>query len=104
MNCGLGAESLYGYINELGKIANTRVFCYPNAGLPNPLSDTGYDELPEDTANALEPYFQNSLLNFVGGCCGTTPEHISAIKNKSIEGMFVLFLNKNFLFGFLSDQ
>ena len=65
MNCGLGAESLYGYINELGKIANTRVFCYPNAGLPNPLSDTGYDELPEDTANALE-YFQNYLKKFCG--------------------------------------
>ena len=87
MNCGLGAESLYGYIEELGKIADTRVFCYPNAGLPNPLSDTGYDELPEDTANVLEPYFQNSLLNFVGGCCGTTPEHISAIKNKSIKAV-----------------
>ncbi len=87
MNCGLGAESLYGYIEELGKIADTRVFCYPNAGLPNPLSDTGYDELPEDTANVLEPYFQNSLLNFVGGCCGTTPEHISAIKNKSTKAV-----------------
>ncbi|MFL2686409.1 MAG: methionine synthase [Thermodesulfobacteriota bacterium] len=105
MNCGLGAESLYGYINELGKIANTRVFCYPNAGLPNPLSDTGYDELPEDTANALEPYFQNSLLNFVGGCCGTTPEHISAIKNKSIEAIIrkVPNINKKPTFGGLES-
>ncbi len=79
MNCGLGAEALFDYIKELNKNCSCKVFCYPNAGLPNPLSDTGYDELPSDTAKALLPYFENNMLNFVGGCCGTTPDHIAEI-------------------------
>lgn len=79
MNCGLGADSLIGYVKELKNYANCKVFCYPNAGLPNPLSDTGYDELPVDTAKALTPYFENNILDFVGGCCGTTPDHIFEI-------------------------
>ena len=79
MNCGLGAESLIGYVKELKNYVDCKVLCYPNAGLPNPLSDTGYDELPEDTAKALTPYFENNILDFVGGCCGTTPDHIFEI-------------------------
>ena len=81
MNCGLGAESLYDYAFTLSTISNCKTFCYPNAGLPNPLSDTGYDQTPEITANEIKKYVDSKILNFVGGCCGTTPEHIAAIKN-----------------------
>ena len=79
MNCGLGAASLFNYIETLSKIADTKVFCYPNAGLPNPLSDTGYDETPDMTAKDIARFVDSKLLNFVGGCCGTTPAHIDAI-------------------------
>lgn len=82
MNCGLGAASLFGYMKVLSESSNTKVFCYPNAGLPNPLSDTGYDETPEMTAADVESLAENNLINFVGGCCGTTPDHIKAIVSK----------------------
>ena len=82
MNCGLGAASLYGYMKTLSKVADTKVFCYPNAGLPNPLSETGYDETPDMTAADVELFAKDKLINFVGGCCGTTPEHIKAIITK----------------------
>ena len=83
MNCGLGAASLKNYVTELASYSDCKIFCYPNAGLPNPLSDTGYDESPSDTANAVESYMSDSLINYIGGCCGTTPEHINEIFNKS---------------------
>lgn len=79
INCALGAEQMRPYIEELSKIADCYVSCYPNAGLPNPLSETGYDETPEDTAGFLEDFAKSGFLNMVGGCCGTTPEHIKAI-------------------------
>ena len=79
MNCGLGASSLLDYIKTLHNVSDTKIFCYPNAGLPNPLSETGYDETPEMTAKDIKVFVENGLLNFVGGCCGTTPDHISAI-------------------------
>ena len=82
MNCGLGAASLFEYMKVLSESADTKVFCYPNAGLPNPLSDTGYDETPEMTAGDIESLAENNLINFVGGCCGTTPDHIKAIVKK----------------------
>ena len=82
MNCGLGAGSLFDYMRTLSNISDTKVFCYPNAGLPNPLSDTGYDETPAMTATDVEKLTKNDLINFVGGCCGTTPEHIRAIVDK----------------------
>ncbi len=85
MNCGLGASSLINYIETLSEIADTKIFCYPNAGLPNPLSDTGYDETPDMTSKEIKKFVDSSLLNFVGGCCGTTPDHINAIK-KVIKG------------------
>ena len=82
INCALGAKDMVEYIRSLGKVANCYISCYPNAGLPNPLSPTGYDETPELTAQYLYDLTKNSGLNIVGGCCGTTPEHIHAIYNK----------------------
>lgn len=79
LNCALGAESLRPFMKELADISEVHTSCYPNAGLPNPLSETGYDETPQDTARALLDYAQAGFLNLVGGCCGTTPEHIKAI-------------------------
>jgi len=79
INCALGANEMAPYIRELSRCADTLVHCYPNAGLPNPLSDTGYDERPEDTAAALRDLADQGLLNAAGGCCGTTPAHLKAI-------------------------
>ncbi len=79
INCALGAQDMRPYIEALSQSANCFISCYPNAGLPNPLSDTGYDELPEDTARFLEDFAANGFVNIIGGCCGTTPEHIAAI-------------------------
>ena len=67
------------YITELAKICDSAISCYPNAGLPNPMSDTGFDETPEITSKLLEDFSKDGLVNVVGGCCGTTPEHIAAI-------------------------
>ncbi|OUR98891.1 methionine synthase [Halobacteriovorax marinus] len=80
INCALGAEEMRPYMDRLSQIADCYTSCYPNAGLPNPLSDTGYDELPNDTAGFLEDYAESGFLNLVGGCCGTTPAHINAIR------------------------
>lgn len=82
LNCALGATQMRPYIEELSKIADTYISCYPNAGLPNPLSDTGYDETPEITGNYLKEFSDSGFVNIVGGCCGTTPEHIAAIVKK----------------------
>ncbi|MGE0632358.1 MAG: methionine synthase, partial [Pseudobdellovibrionaceae bacterium] len=79
INCALGAPEMRPYIQELSKIADTYVSCYPNAGLPNPLSPTGYDETPESLAGTLKEFAESGFLNIVGGCCGTTPKHIAAI-------------------------
>ncbi|HMH18737.1 MAG TPA: homocysteine S-methyltransferase family protein, partial [Burkholderiales bacterium] len=81
LNCALGAKLMRPYIEELSKVADTYISCYPNAGLPNPLSDTGYDEPPEYTAGLLREFGESGFLNIVGGCCGTTPDHIRAIAN-----------------------
>jgi 5-methyltetrahydrofolate--homocysteine methyltransferase len=79
LNCSLGAALMRPYIAELAKVADTFVSCYPNAGLPNPMSDTGYDETPAETSRMLGEFARNGLVNIVGGCCGTTPAHIRAI-------------------------
>jgi 5-methyltetrahydrofolate--homocysteine methyltransferase len=79
LNCALGAALMRPYIEEIARVADTFVSCYPNAGLPNPMSDTGYDETPATTARLLEDFARNGFVNIVGGCCGTTPEHIRAI-------------------------
>jgi 5-methyltetrahydrofolate--homocysteine methyltransferase len=79
LNCALGAALMRPYIEELSRVADTFISCYPNAGLPNPMSDTGYDEAPEMTAALVADFAANGFVNIVGGCCGTTPEHIRAI-------------------------
>jgi len=79
INCALGADLMKPYVKDLAEIADCYISCYPNAGLPNPLSDTGYDELPHHTATALKTFGLDGLVNIVGGCCGTTPDHIAAI-------------------------
>jgi len=82
LNCALGAALMRPYIAELSKICDTYVCVYPNAGLPNPMSDTGFDETPADTSALLEEFARAGLVNMAGGCCGTTPEHIEAIAAK----------------------
>jgi 5-methyltetrahydrofolate--homocysteine methyltransferase len=80
LNCALGAALMRPYIQELARVApDTFISCYPNAGLPNPMSDTGFDETPEVTSSLLREFAAEGLVNIVGGCCGTTPEHIAAI-------------------------
>ena len=79
LNCALGAKLMRPYIEELSGVSDTYVSAHPNAGLPNPLSDTGYDETPEPTASLMRDFAQSGFVNIVGGCCGTTPEHIRAI-------------------------
>ena len=81
LNCALGAALMRPYVQELHRTAtDTFISCYPNAGLPNPMSDTGFDETPDVTSRLLREFAQEGLVNIVGGCCGTTPEHIHAIK------------------------
>ncbi len=81
LNCALGAALMRPYIQELHQIApDTFISCYPNAGLPNPMSDTGFDETPEVTSRLVREFVAEGLVNIVGGCCGTTPEHIGAIQ------------------------
>ena len=80
LNCALGAALMRPYIQELAKAApDTFISCYPNAGLPNPMSDTGFDETPEVTSRLVHEFAAEGLVNILGGCCGTTPEHIGAI-------------------------
>jgi len=80
LNCALGAALMRPYIQELSKVAgDTFISCYPNAGLPNPMSETGFDETPDVTSRLLHEFAAEGLVNIVGGCCGTTPDHIAAI-------------------------
>lgn len=79
INCALGAQEMRPYLEALSRVSDTFVHCYPNAGLPNPLSETGYDETPEMTSDQVSEFVSGELVNLLGGCCGTTPEHIAAI-------------------------
>jgi 5-methyltetrahydrofolate--homocysteine methyltransferase len=79
INCALGPDLMRPYVEELSHIATTHICIYPNAGLPNPMSETGYDETPEHMARSIREWAENGWLNMVGGCCGTTPDHIRAI-------------------------
>jgi 5-methyltetrahydrofolate--homocysteine methyltransferase len=83
LNCALGATLMRPYVEELAKIAgDTFISCYPNAGLPNPMSDTGFDETPEITGALVEEFAKSGFLNIAGGCCGTTPDHIAEIAKR----------------------
>ncbi len=77
LNCALGAELMRPYIQELSEVADCYLSCYPNAGLPNQFGE--YDESPEHMAGVLKEFGEAGFLNIVGGCCGTTPEHIRCI-------------------------
>jgi 5-methyltetrahydrofolate--homocysteine methyltransferase len=79
LNCSLGPELMYPFLEELSDKANVAISCYPNAGLPNPLSETGFDLKPEDMGRFLGQFAKDGLVNIAGGCCGNTPEHIAAI-------------------------
>ncbi len=81
LNCALGAAEMRPYVAELSRVADTFVSCYPNAGLPNEFGE--YDETPDQTAAVLEEFASSGLVNLLGGCCGTTPEHIEAIARAS---------------------
>ncbi len=78
-NCALGADKLRPYVEEIARKADVYVSAHPNAGLPNPLSETGYDETPEHLAAEIRAWAEEGILNIVGGCCGTTPAHIRAV-------------------------
>jgi len=82
LNCALGATLMRPYVEELSSIADTFVCIYPNAGLPNPMSDTGFDETPDVTSSLVKEFAESGFLNVAGGCCGTTPAHIHAIYNQ----------------------
>ncbi|MDQ3156965.1 MAG: methionine synthase, partial [Actinomycetota bacterium] len=83
LNCALGAKEMRPYVQEISRIADTFVSCYPNAGLPNAFGE--YDETPDQTAAVVQEFAASGLVNLLGGCCGTTPEHIIAIAS-SVKG------------------
>jgi 5-methyltetrahydrofolate--homocysteine methyltransferase len=85
LNCSLGPDLMYPFLEELAEKADVAISCYPNAGLPNPLSPTGFDLGPPDMARYLGDFAKGGLINIAGGCCGNTPEHIAAIA-KALEG------------------
>lgn len=98
LNCALGAALMRPYIQELQRVAgDTFISCYPNAGLPNPMSDTGFDETPEMTSRLLREFAAEGLVNIVGGCCGTTPEHIAAI-GQAVQPLAPRSLQKEFFY------
>ncbi|KAG0007027.1 hypothetical protein BGZ65_012085 [Modicella reniformis] len=79
LNCALGAEQMRPFIYDIGRASKTHIICYPNAGLPNAFGE--YDESPEDMAKQVEVFAKEGLISIIGGCCGTTPDHIRAIAN-----------------------
>ncbi len=84
LNCALGAREMRPHLEELARLAECYVLCYPNAGLPNAFGQ--YDQLPDETGELLKGFVTGGLVNIVGGCCGTTPDHIRAIV-KEVEGL-----------------
>ena len=85
LNCSLGPDLMYPFLSDLSEKADVAISCYPNAGLPNPLSETGFDLGPADMARYLGEFAKAGLINIAGGCCGNTPEHIAAIAG-ALEG------------------
>jgi len=84
LNCALGADEMRPHIESISRVANTYVISFPNAGLPNAFGE--YDETPSDMAGQIKPWIDEGFVNILGGCCGTTPDHIAAIA-KAAEGM-----------------
>ena len=81
LNCALGAEEMRPYVQALSKIADTHILAYPNAGLPNAFGE--YDEAPAHMCNHMQPWIEDGWVNFVGGCCGSTPAHIEKLADKA---------------------
>jgi 5-methyltetrahydrofolate--homocysteine methyltransferase len=86
LNCSLGPDLMYPFLSELAEKTDVNISCYPNAGLPNPLSETGFDLGPADMARSLGEFARGGLINIAGGCCGNTPDHIAAIA-RALEGV-----------------
>jgi 5-methyltetrahydrofolate--homocysteine methyltransferase len=86
LNCSLGPDLMYPFLEELSQKADVAISAYPNAGLPNPLAETGFDLGPPDMARYLGSFAKAGLINIAGGCCGNTPEHIAAIA-KALDGL-----------------
>ncbi len=86
LNCSLGPDLMYPFLETLSQRADVAVSCYPNAGLPNPLAATGFDLGPADMGRYLSEFARAGLVNIAGGCCGNTPEHIAAIA-RALDGM-----------------
>ena len=86
LNCSLGPDLMFPFLEELSEKADVAISCYPNAGLPNPLSPTGFDLGPADMGRYLGDFARAGLINIAGGCCGNTPEHIAAIA-RALEGL-----------------
>ncbi|MBX3021232.1 MAG: methionine synthase [Bdellovibrionales bacterium] len=82
MNCALGGEEMIPLMADMSRYVDTAISCYPNAGLPNPLAPTGYDETPDSFSSYLEKMATEGNINIAGGCCGTTPAHIQALVEK----------------------
>ena len=93
LNCSLGPDLMYPFLEELSEKSDVAISAYPNAGLPNPLSETGFDLGPGDMARSLSSFANAGLINIAGGCCGNTPEHIAAIA-KALEGKAPRILNR----------
>merc|ERR1719310_2652242 len=91
LNCALGADQMLPFMQALSNVAECFVHAYPNAGLPNAMG--GYDETPESFAKSLEVFIDTKIVNILGGCCGTTPEHIKAVddilKKRAASGLVV---------------
>jgi 5-methyltetrahydrofolate--homocysteine methyltransferase len=77
LNCALGADEMRPHIESISRVAETRVIAFPNAGLPNAFGE--YDETPDDMTDQISPWIEGGIVNVLGGCCGTTPDHIAAI-------------------------
>src|ERR1700759_3616887 len=86
LNCSLGPDLMYPFLSDLSEKSDVAISCYPNAGLPNPLSETGFDLGPADMARYLSTFAKDGLINIAGGCCGNTPDHIAAIA-KALDGL-----------------
>ena len=84
LNCALGADEMRPHIEALSRVANTHVLAFPNAGLPNAFGE--YDETPADMRRQIEPWIKEGFVNILGGCCGTTPDHIAAIADAAASG------------------
>lgn len=96
INCALGAHEMIPFVADLSRVADCYISCYPNAGLPNPLSPTGYDETPESLAYQLKIMAEKGHINIVGGCCGTTPKHIAEVVKTLAEVKPRSFSEKDF--------